>query len=77
MVTQKTYTKEDSPQAGYTREEAGCQTASTDHGEVSDGGDAVGQGLGIIIDKLKNIETKLDELKTIESETDAAIAAYR
>ena len=48
VVTQKTYTKEDSPQAGYTREETGCQTtASTDHGgEVSDGGDAVGQGLG-------------------------------
>ena len=38
--------------------------------------DTVGAGLGIIIDKLRNIETKLDELKTIDSESDAILAAY-
>lgn len=28
--------------------------------------DGLGHGLGLIIDKLKNIETKLDELKTLD-----------
>jgi hypothetical protein len=32
----------------------------------SDVDDGLGHGLGLIIDKLKNIETKLDELKTID-----------
>ena len=35
-------------------------------GSSSDVDDGLGHGLGLIIDKLKNIETKLDELKTID-----------
>ena len=35
-------------------------------GSCSDVDDGLGHGLGLIIDKLKNIETKLDELKTID-----------
>ena len=30
------------------------------------GEDGLGQGLGIILDKLRSIETKLDEIKTME-----------
>jgi hypothetical protein len=33
---------------------------------TSDTDEGLGHGLGLIIDKLKNIETKLDELKTID-----------
>ena len=38
-------------------------------GSSSDVDDGLGHGLGLIIDKLKNIETKLDELKTIDQVT--------
>ena len=33
---------------------------------TSDNEEGLGHGLGLIIDKLKNIETKLDELKTLD-----------
>lgn len=36
--------------------------------EVCDGEEGLGQGLGIILDKLKNIETKLDEIKELEEQ---------
>ena len=66
QYTQKTYTKEEPQGTGYTKEETACQTLTD--GEQSGAEDGLGQGLGIIIDKLKNIETKLDELKTIDHE---------
>ena len=36
--------------------------------QVGDGEEGLGQGLGIILDKLKNIETKLDEIKELEEQ---------
>jgi hypothetical protein len=67
--TLKTYTKEeltsDVVRAPHTKEETGCQTQpQTDNESGTEEG--LGQGFGIIINKLKNIETKLDELKTID-----------
>ena len=68
--TVKTYTKEelksDVVRLPHTKEETGCQTQpQTDNESGTEEG--LGQGFGIIINKLKNIETKLDELKTIDN----------
>ena len=68
--TVKTYTKEelksDIVRLPHTKEETGCQTQpQTDNESGTEEG--LGQGFGIIINKLKNIETKLDELKTIDN----------
>ena len=41
---------------------------SEQQGSSSDGEEGLGQGLGIILDKLKNIETKLDEIKELEEQ---------
>ena len=67
--TLKTYTKEelksDVVRVPHTKEETGVQThPPTDNESGTEEG--LGQGFGIIINKLKNIETKLDELKTID-----------
>ena len=73
QYTQKTYTKDQKDKGtGYSKEETACQTQLLSDGELenSNGEDGLGQGLGIIIDKLKNIENKLDELKTIDHEPD-------
>ena len=42
--------------------------ASDSEQQVGDGEEGLGQGLGIILDKLKNIETKLDEIKELEEQ---------
>ena len=66
---QKTYINQElqaSTTGNTTQENCNAGTVAMASGEHHQAEAGLGQGLGIILDKLRNIETKLDEIKSME-----------
>ena len=68
QYVQTTYLPETSGGLAKNPEDSSCSAfeAGADSAAGANEGEGLGQGLGIILDKLRSIETKLDEIKTME-----------